>query len=70
MDTFYEATKGNVASAGLDIRLSGDRCLTSDTQATIKRARTLPSVERESSLTDKGLLKCSDDVYRLGDKAT
>jgi hypothetical protein len=69
MDTFYEATKGNVASAGLHItewrplfneRHTGDNQKSKNTA--FSRAR--------SSLTQKGLLKCSDDVYSLGDKAT
>ena len=69
MDTFYEATKGNVASAGIHIdewrplfneRHTGDNQKSKNTA--FSRAR--------SSLTQKGLLKCSDDVYSLGDKAT
>ena len=69
MDTFYEATKGNVASAGLTLdewrplfneRHTGDNQSTKNTA--FARAR--------KELVDKGLLKCSDDIYRLGDKAT
>ena len=69
MDTFYEATKGNVASAGLTLdewrplfneRHTGDNQSTKNTA--FSRAR--------KDLVDKGLLKCSDDIYRLGDKAT
>ena len=69
MDTFYEATKGNVASAGLALdewrplfneRHTGDNVKSKDTA--FRRAREV--------LVDRGLLKCSDDIYRLGDKAT
>jgi hypothetical protein len=69
MDTFYEATKGNVASAGLALnewrplfneRHTGDNIKSKDTA--FRRAR--------EALVDKGLLECSDDIYRLGDKAT
>ena len=50
--------------------MSGVRSLTNDTQATIRLLKTLRSLVLEKSLVDKGLLKCSDDIYRLGDKAT
>jgi hypothetical protein len=69
MDTFYEATKGNVASAGLTLdewrplfnaRHTGDNQKSKDTA--FRRAR--------EELVNKGLLKCRDDIYRLGDKAT
>ena len=69
MDTFCEATKGNVASAGLTLdewrplfneRHTGDNQKSKDTA--FRRAR--------EELVNKGLLKCSDDIYRLGDKAT
>jgi hypothetical protein len=69
MDAFYEATKGNVASAGLALdewrplfneRHTGDNIETKN--KAFLRAR--------KELVDKGLLKCSDDIYRLGDKAT
>ena len=69
MDTFYEATKRNVASAELHIdewrplfnqRHTGDNQKSKNTA--FSRARL--------SLTQKGLLKCSDDIYSLGDKAT
>ena len=69
MDTFCEAIKGNVASAGLALdewrplfneRHTGDNQSTKNTA--FSRAR--------KELVDKGLLKCSDDIYRLGDKAT
>ena len=62
-------TKGNVASAGLTLdewrplfneRHTGDNQSTKNTA--FARAR--------KELVDKGLLKCSDDIYRLGDKAT
>ena len=66
MDTFYEATKGNVASAGLaqDVwrplfneRHTGDNIKSKDTA--FRRAR--------EGLVDKGLLKYSDAIYQLGD---
>ena len=69
MDAFYEATKGNVTSAGLALeewrplfneRHTGDNIKSKDTA--FRRAR--------EGLVDKGLLKCRDDIYRLGDKAT
>ena len=69
MDTFYEATEGNVASAGLALdewrplfneRHTGDNQSSKNTA--FARAR--------KDLVDKGLLKCRDDIYRLGDKAT
>ena len=69
MDAFYEATKDNVAAAGLTLdewrpffneRHTGDNQSTKNTA--FSRAR--------KDLVDKGLLKCSDDIYRLGDKAT
>jgi hypothetical protein len=69
MDTFYEATKGNVASARLALdewrplfneRHTGDNQSSKNTA--FARAR--------KDLVDKGLLKCRDDIYRLGDKAT
>ncbi|AII86741.1 putative AAA ATPase [Planktomarina temperata RCA23] len=69
MDAFYEATKGNVASAGLALdewrpffneRHTGDN--TNSKNRAFSRAR--------KDLVKRGLLKCSDDIYRLGDKAT
>ena len=69
MDAFYEATKGNVTSAGLALeewrplfneRHTGDNIKSKDTA--FRRAR--------EGLVDNGLLKCSDDIYRLGNKAT
>ncbi|MDC1437576.1 helicase RepA family protein [Planktomarina temperata] len=69
MDAFYEATKGNVASAGLALdewrpffneRHTGDN--TNSKNRAFSRAR--------KDLVKRGLLKCSDNIYRLGDKAT
>ena len=69
MDTFCEATKGNVASAGLALdewrplfneRHTGDNQSTKNTA--FARAR--------KELVDKGSLKCRNVIYRLGDKAT
>jgi hypothetical protein len=69
MDTFYEATKGNVASAGLALdewRPFFNERHTGDNQASKNTA----FARARKELVDKGLLKCSDDIYRLGDKAT
>ena len=69
MDAFYEATKGNVASAGLALdewRPLFNERHTGDNQASKNTA--FARVRKE--LVDKGLLECSDDIYRLGDKAT
>jgi len=69
MDTFYEATKGNVASAGLTLdewRPLFNEQHTGDNQSTKNTAFS----RARKDLVDKGLLKCSDDIYRLGDKAT
>ena len=69
MNTFYEATKGNVASAGLTLdewRPFFNERHTGDNQASKNTAFSRARKE----LVDKGLLKCSDDIYRLGDKAT
>ena len=64
MDTFYKATEGNVASAGLALyewrplfneRHTGDNQSSKNTA--FARAR--------KDLVDKGLLECSDDTYRL-----
>ena len=69
MDAFYEATKDNVAAAGLTLdewrpffneRHTGDN--TNSKNRAFSRAR--------KDLVKRGLLKCSDDIYRLGDKAT
>jgi hypothetical protein len=63
-----EATKGNAASDGLALdewrplfnkQHTGDNQKSKDTA--FRRAR--------EGLVDKGLLKCSDDIYRLGNKA-
>ena len=69
MDAFYEATKGNVASAGLaldDWRPFFNERHTGDNQASKNTA----FARARKGLVDKCLLKCSDDIYRLGDKAT
>jgi len=64
MDTFYEATKGNVAAAGLTLdewRPFFNERHTGDNQATKNTA----FARARKELVDKGLLKCSDDIYRL-----
>ena len=69
MDAFYEATKGNVAVAGLTLdewRPFFNERHTGDNQASKNTA----FARARKELVDKGLLKCSDDIYRLGDKAT
>ena len=50
--------------------MSGVRCLTNDIQATIKSSKNTAFARARKDLVDKGLLKCRDDIYRLGDKAT
>lgn len=69
MDTFYEATKVNVASSGLALEewrpLFNERH-TGDNQSSKNTA----FARARKELVDKGLLECSDDIYRLGDKAT
>jgi len=69
MDAFYEATKGNVAAARLtrdEWRPFFNERHTGDNQASKNTA----FARARKELVDKGLLKCSDDIYRLGDKAT
>ncbi|MDB2466713.1 helicase RepA family protein [Planktomarina temperata] len=69
MDAFYEATKDNVAAAGLTLdewRPFFNERHTGDNQASKNTA----FARARKELVDKGLLKCSDDIYRLGDKAT
>ena len=69
MDAFYEATKGNVAAARLALdewRLFFNERHTGDNQASKNTA----FARARKELVDKGLIKCSDDIYRLGDKAT
>ncbi|MDA7458723.1 hypothetical protein N8850_03010 [Planktomarina temperata] len=69
MDAFYEATKGNVAAAGLALdewRPFFNERHTGDNQASKNTA----FARARKELVDKGLIKCSDDIYRLGDKAT
>ena len=69
MDAFYEATKGNVDAAGLtrdEWRPFFNERHTGDNQASKNTAFARAGKE----ILDKGLLKCSDDIYRLGDKAT
>ena len=69
MAAFYEATKGNVAATGLDLdewRPFFNERHTGDNQASKNTA----FARARKELVDKGLLKCSDDIYRLGDKAT
>lgn len=69
MDTFHEATKGNAASAGVALddwrpffneRHTGDNQNSKNTA--FSRAR--------KNLVNKGLLKCQNDIYYLGDKTT
>ena len=69
MDTFYKATEGNVASAGLALdewRPLFNERHTGDNQSSKNTA----FARTRKDLVDKGLLECSDDTYRLGDKAT
>ena len=69
MDAFYEATKGNVAAAGLALdewRPLFNERHTGDNQASKNTA----FARARKELVDKGLIKCSDDIYSLGDKAT
>lgn len=69
IDTFHEATKGDVASAALHLnewRPLFNQRHTGDNQ----KSKNSAFSRARKSLTQKGLLKCSDDIYRLGDKAT
>jgi hypothetical protein len=62
-------TKDNVAAAGLTLdewRPFFNERHTGDNQASKNTA----FARARKELVDKGLLKCSDDIYRLGDKAT